>query len=203
MKTIAVTGRSGTGKSSVTGFLKAWGYPIVDGDQLSREILLPGSPILLQLQSIFGNDIVDGNGELNRRLLADRAFKTAEGTRELNRITHPEIMRRMLLAQNEAKNSGAELFFIDGAVIVGTPFQKLCDEIILVWTPYELSVQRICQRDGIEPAMARRRLDAQMPLEELQAAAKYQLCNDGSLDLLETKLRAILDAILEKVRYGE
>ena len=80
MKTIGITGRSGCGKSSVTALLRQKGYPVVDGDELSRQILQKGSPCLAQLAGAFGEDILDEEGNLRRRLLADRAFATPEGT---------------------------------------------------------------------------------------------------------------------------
>ena len=83
MKIIGITGRSGCGKSSVTKFLAAQGYPCIDADRIAREVLQKGSPCLPVLQERFGSDILDEQGELRRRLLADRAFATPEGTRFL------------------------------------------------------------------------------------------------------------------------
>ena len=82
-----------------------------------------------------------------------------------------------------------------GAVIVGTPFEARCDHLLLVTAPYESSVQRICARDGITPEMARRRLDAQTPLETLRAAATAEIVNDGSLFQLENQIKAFLRSL--------
>ena len=83
----------------------------------------------------------------------------------------------------------------DLAVIVGTPFEARCDTLILVTAPYETSVARICARDGIAPEMARRRLDAQTPLETLRAAATAELVNDSTPDALREKLRSVLNGL--------
>ncbi|MGN0984440.1 MAG: dephospho-CoA kinase, partial [Gemmiger sp.] len=127
MKVIGITGRSGCGKSSVTRFLAAQGYPCIDADLVAREALSPGSPCLAALEKRFGADIFDQNGALRRRLLADRAFETPEGTAALTAITHPEILRRIDAQIAAAKQAGAELVFVDGAVLVGTPFEEKCD----------------------------------------------------------------------------
>ena len=74
MITLGITGRSGCGKSTVTAVFAAHGVPLADADQLSREILLPGSPLLPQLAARFGGEILRPDGTLDRRLLADRAF---------------------------------------------------------------------------------------------------------------------------------
>lgn len=195
MKIVGITGRSGCGKSSATNFLVRMGYPCIDADQVARDVLLPGSVCLAQLQKQFGDDILDDTGALRRRLLADRAFATPEGTRVLTQITQPEILRRIEQWLQQAQAEGASLAFVDGAVIVGTPFQARCDALVLVTAPYELSVQRICARDGIAPEMARRRLDAQTPLETLRAAATVEIVNDGTTQQLESKVRALLQSL--------
>lgn len=195
MKIIGITGRSGCGKSSVTKFLAAQGYPCIDADRIARDVLQKGSPCLAILQAHFGADILDEQGDLRRRLLADRAFATPEGTRLLTEVTQPEILRRIETQLQQAEAEGAPFAFVDGAVIVGTPFQARCDRLLLVTTPYETSVQRICARDGIAPAMARRRLDAQTPLETLRAAATEEIVNDGPLSQLEDKIKAFLHSL--------
>lgn len=201
MKIVGITGRSGCGKSSATKFLAGQGYPCIDADLIARQILLPGSPCLAALRERFGDDILDTNGTLQRRLLADRAFATPEGTRALTDITQPEILRRIEEELTIARASGAAIAFVDGAVIVGTPFQARCDALLLITAPYEISVARICTRDNISPEMARRRLDAQTPLETLRAAATREIVNDGTPEQLEAKIREILQA-LEKEAYG-
>lgn len=201
MKIIGITGRSGCGKSSATKFLQEQGYPCIDADQIAREILQPGSACLPKLQAYFGADILDETGTLRRRLLADRAFATPEGTRALTDITQPEILHRIETKLQQAEQSGAPLAFVDGAVIVGTPFEGRCDALVLITTPYEVSVQRICARDGISVEMARRRLDAQTPLEQLRAAATVEIVNDGTAEQLETKIKAFLRS-LRKEDHG-
>lgn len=127
MKVVGITGRSGCGKSSATNFLREKGYPCIDADLVAREVLLPGSPCIARLQQVFGADIADENGTVRRRLLADRAFATPEGTAALTDMTQPEILRRIDAALDEARQGGADLAFVDGAVIVGTPFEARCD----------------------------------------------------------------------------
>ena len=201
MKIIGITGRSGCGKSSATIFLARQGYPCIDADRIARDVLLPGSPCLEKLQAYFGQDILEADGTLKRRLLADRAFATPEGTRVLTEITQPEILRRIEERLRQAQASGAGMAFVDGAVIVGTPFEPRCDALVLITAPYETSVQRICARDGISPEMARRRLDAQTSLDTLRAAATIEIVNDGTAGQLENKVEAYLES-LGKEEHG-
>ena len=163
MITLGITGRSGCGKSTVTAVFAAHGVPLADADQLSREILLPGSPLLPQLAARFGGDILKPDGTLDRRLLADRAFATPEGKAALDSLTHPAIVAR----------------------IVGTAAQAECDRLCVVTAPFETSVARIVARDGISPEMAARRLNAQTPERTLTAQADYTLHNDAGLEALQ------------------
>ena len=119
----------------------------------------------------------------------------------LTAITQPEILRRIDAALADAERAGAKLAFVDGAVIVGTPFEQRCDALILVTAPYDTSVARICARDDIAPEMARRRLDAQTPLETLRTAATAELVNDGTPEQLREKLQLLLQK-LEKEEHG-
>ena len=196
MITLGITGRSGCGKSTVTAVFAAHGVPLVDADQISREILLPGSPLLPVLAQRFGADILYADGSLNRRLLADRAFAAPEGKAALDSLVLPEIIRRVCRLKQAAREAGAPLFVIDGAVIVGTDAEKECDHLCVVTAPFATSVARIAARDGISPEMAARRLNAQTPEETLRAHADYVLCNDGALEALEAAAKHLCETLL-------
>ena len=183
MITLGITGRSGCGKSTVTAVFSAHGVPLADADQLSREILLPSSPLLPVLAERFGEEILRPDGSLDRRLLAD-----------------PEIVRRIRLAKQAAQEAGAPLFVLDGAVIVGTAAEAECDRLAVVTAPFETSVARIAQRDGIAPDMAARRLNAQTPESVLLARADYVLRNDADLAALEAAASALCEQLLAEGR---
>ena len=193
MMTLGITGRSGCGKSTVTAVFAARGIPLADADQLSREILLPGSPLLPQLAERFGADIIKEDGTLDRRLLADRAFATPEGKAAL---THPEIVRRIRAAKQAAQQAGAKLFVLDGAVIIGTAAEVECDKLCVVTAPFEVSVERIAARDGISPEMAARRLNAQTPEAVLTAKADYILPNTSTREALAKAANELCDALI-------
>lgn len=202
MITLGITGRSGCGKSTVTTFFAQRGVPIADADQISREILLPGSPLLPKLAERFGADILAPDGTLQRRLLADRAFATAEGKAALDALTHPEILHRIRAAKQAAQEAGEALFLIDGAVIVGTAVQAECDRLAVVTAPFETSVARIVARDGIAPEMAARRLNVQTPEEVLCAAADFVLRNDSTLEQLKAAAERLYADLLQEGGAG-
>ena len=94
MKTVAITGRSGCGKSTVAEYYRSRGFSVLDGDAVAREVTQPGSPCLPELAKAFGADILDEGGALRRGVLAQRAFATKGYARRLIDITHPESVRR-------------------------------------------------------------------------------------------------------------
>ena len=185
MIALGITGRSGCGKSTVTAVFSAHGVPLADADQISREILLPGSPLLPRLAQRFGADILKADGTLDRRLLADRAFATPEGKAALDSLT------------------GAPLFVLDGAVIVGTAAQAECDRLCVVTAPFETSVARIVARDGISAEMAARRLNAQTPESTLTAQADYVLRNDSRLAHLQAAAEQLCTKLLAEGGAGK
>ncbi len=195
---IAITGRSGSGKSQVADYFRRAGFSVCDADLVARQVLAPPSPCLALLAERFGADIFDEAGVLNRRLLADRAFATPKGTQALTDITHPEIIRRILQQQ---KNSPQDLFFVDGAVIVGHSLQQYCSKIILVTADEAVAIQRICHRDKISPEMAKRRLDAQTPEIILKNAADYIISNNTTQDELYQQAQAILKKLTDEDSY--
>ena len=184
MIALGITGRSGCGKSTVTAVFSAHGVPLADADQISREILLPGSPLLPRLAQRFGADILKADGTLDRRLLADRAFATPEGKAALDSLTHPEIVRRIRAAKQAAQDAGAPLFVLDGAVIVGTAAQAECDCLCVA-------------------EMAARRLNAQTPESTLTAQADYVLRNDSSLAHLQAAAEQLCTKLLAEGGAGK
>lgn len=198
MKIIGLTGRSGCGKSTVAKKFRECGFCVADADLAARQALMPGSACIPLLQQEFGEDILDENGAVRRHLLADRAFNQPNGSQTLIRITHTEIVRLLLAEAKKAELAGEKIFFVDGAVIVGAPFEKYCDAIIVVTAPMEESIRRICARDNISPESAKARLDSQISEQTLREASIYEIRNDSGL----SELLQNAECVLEQLKGG-
>ncbi|MDL2293428.1 dephospho-CoA kinase [Ruminococcaceae bacterium OttesenSCG-928-D13] len=196
MLMVGITGRSGSGKSSVSGHYAALGYTVADGDLISRQVTGPASPCLAELVEAFGSAILQADGTLNRRALGELAFKSPENNRKLVEITHPHILAEMRRRAEAARAAGERLFFVDGAMIVGGPVQPMCDKIVLVVSEARLSISRIILRDNISKIAAQQRLSAQLPEAELRQAADYIIENNGSLEQLGQQAEAVLAELL-------
>lgn len=197
---VAITGRSGSGKSTVSTYYTQLGYPVLDGDAVAREITEIGQPCLAQLAQAFGADILDETGALLRRELAARAFATEDSARLLTRITHPAITAHLLHSIAGAAERGAALVFVDGAVIVGADFEPYCDAIVVVDAPEREAILRIMLRDGISKQAVRNRLAAQLSRQQLLDAADEVIHNEGSKQALLSQADVVLQHLCEA--YG-
>ena len=158
---LGLTGKTGAGKSTVAAMLEKRGFFVIDGDKAARVVTRKGAPLLGVLAENFGSDIIDENGELRRRLLADRAFATEEDTALLSALTHTEIDKVIRERILFARSLGYENILIDAAALLESPSASLCDRIAVVTAPEDVRLERILARDGITREQALRRMRAQ------------------------------------------
>lgn len=196
MLVVGLTGRSGSGKTTVSKYYAGKGFPVVDGDAVSRLVTVKGSACLDELVAAFGDSILCEDGSLNRKRLGEIVFGSAEKNEELVGITHPYILRYFQEQAQVAKANGARLMFLDGAMIVGGPTQVMCDKIIVVTSEEKLAISRIILRDGISKTAANLRLAAQLDDATLRAAADYLIENNGSEAQLLRKADEALNSLL-------
>lgn len=156
-----LTGKSGSGKTTVAKRLSDKGFYVIDGDVLARKAVEKGSPVLQQLADCFGADIILPDGTLDRRKTAERAFSSPESTKKLNSITHGEIDRLFVLEMQKAEKNGYRHCLFDAAALLESPSKARCDKIIVVTAPLPVRLERILKRDGITEQEAVRRINAQ------------------------------------------
>ncbi len=192
---IAITGRSGSGKSTVANYYKSKGFFVIDADKAAKKVNEKGSACLKELADAFGEDILTDDGELNKKMLAERAFSSKQLTKSLTEITHPYIVKLLLSKIETAKNNKNKIAFVDGAVIIGGMFEKYCDEIILVTSPEEDAIKRIIRRDNITKESALKRLNAQLNNDVMKKKCQYIINNNSTHQELIEKS----DEILEKI----
>ena len=161
MLIIGLTGKTGAGKTTVAAYLQQRGCYIIDGDVIARQITEKNSDILPLLREAFGDDILNENGELIRKRLAERAFSSKENTALLNSITHPEIKRRCEKEIAFAEDNGYKVAVIDAAAILEGDCKNLCQKIVVVHADKETRLDRILSRDAITKEHAMTRINAQ------------------------------------------
>lgn len=191
-----LTGGLASGKSTVAARFRARGVPVIDADQLAREVVAPGTAGLAEVVLAFGEDVLLPDGSLDRAKVADRVFNDPSLRRKLNSIVHPRIgaVSRERVAALAAE--GERLICYEAALLVENGLADGFRPLVVVAVPEAVQLARAVARDGSTEEQARARIAAQKPLAEKVAVADYVIDNTGSRE--ETERRA--DLVLEEIR---
>lgn len=195
-KIIGLTGGIATGKSTVSNIIKQLGYVVIDADKIARDIVAIGEDAYKEIVQHFGEDIVDENGNINRKKLGNIVFNNYKEREILNNITHPHIMRTIKRLIDE--NSKERLIFIDVPLLIEglNSFNEygICfDEIWLVYVDEETQIQRLMERDCINREDAVKKIRAQIPIEEKIKYATKIIDNRGDISYLEKRVREMVE----------
>lgn len=187
---IGITGGIASGKTIVSDYVKKLGYPVVDADLLSREIMAAGSPVLEQVRRIFGETMIAGDGALNRKALAEKIFHDEQARQTLDGLTHPAI--RALAEERFSQLERESTVFFVVPLLFESGMDDLCDEIWLVHAEESLRRSRLSARDGIDEIYAQSKIDSQMRDEERLNKGARVLFNDGDLNHLYEQIESFL-----------
>ncbi|MCB0328599.1 MAG: dephospho-CoA kinase [Bdellovibrionales bacterium] len=196
---IAVTGGIASGKSTVSRLLGEAGLFLVSADRVARDVVIPGSHGLQKIIAHFGEGFLDENGALNRAKLGKHVFQNPSAREALEKILHPLIRDRVRALIKQGKEETALrpiVYEVPLYFETGYDYPEV-DQVVVVYAPKELSVQRLIARDGLSAEEAQQRVAAQMDIEEKKVKADYVIENTGSLELLESAVRALLPMISE------
>lgn len=187
MKTlrIGLTGGIASGKSTVANLFAARGVPVIDTDEIAREVVAPGRPALARIVQEFGREVLDAVGRLDRRRMRELVFSDAGRRQRLESILHPEILREM--ASRSAQAGGAYQLLVIPLLVEGRHEDEV-DRVLLVDSAPEQQVERLLRRDGETPARARTMLAAQASRAARLAAADDVIRNEASLAELESQV---------------
>jgi dephospho-CoA kinase len=195
---VGLTGGIGSGKSSVAAMLERLGASLIDVDAIVHELQRPSTPLLEEIAAAFGRELIDARGALDRAALGAIVFRDPEARQKLNRIVHPKLGVEVTGRLARARRTGVPLVVLDIPLLfegrrTGSrgPSAMKFDATILVWVPREIQIERQLLREGYGRDEARRRVDAQMPLDQKLALADYVIDNSGSLAETERQAREI------------
>lgn len=217
MKKIGLTGGIGSGKSTVSAYLREKGIKIIDADELSRQMTAKDGPALPAIREAFGSEFFSSQGELDRKALGAVVFADASKRQKLEKIVTKAVIERSkeLLAEaesgcraaqvdcgygdEESRGEGASsdqnygnMVILDAPLLFECGLQDYMDENWLVAADEDLVVARVMQRDGLSEELARDRINSQMPLEEKKKIADKVIANDAGLDELYAQIDEIL-----------
>lgn len=195
MHVFGLTGGLASGKGVVSARFAARGVPVVNADELAREVVAPGSPGLAAVVEAFGAAVLGPGAALDRKKLAARVFAEPEARRRLEAITHPRIQALMRERMAALAARGEPLACYEAPLLVEVGSAEQLRPLVVVAATEEHQVARAARRDGMSETEARRRLAAQLPLAEKTKVADYVIHNDGSVLDAEAAADRVLDAI--------
>lgn len=177
---IGLTGGIASGKSTVSNLLQQAGIPIVDADQITRQVQRPGSSALDKLAAAFGNQVIQPDGSLDRAQLGRRVFADTVARQELNQIMQPLIRDAIWQAVDTLKKQGVPNIVLDLPLLYEQHYDEDCDLVVVVTVSPETELRRLMARNHYSAVEAKERIAAQMPLKEKAARADVVINNDGS-----------------------
>jgi len=192
MKIIGLTGGIGSGKSTVSSYLKSLGIPVFDADASSRAAVEKGSGCLKKIVEFFGPDCLLENGELNRPWVAERVFHDKMLLKQYGKIVQDQVWNDVQVFLAEEKERQAEAVVLDVPLLIECGWYKKVDCVWLVKVPEEVQVQRAMQRDNATEEAVRARIRAQMSLTEKETYADVIIDNSGTVaETQEQAFRAL------------
>ncbi|WP_147803418.1 dephospho-CoA kinase [Alkalicoccus halolimnae] len=192
---LGLTGSIATGKSTVTGMFRDRGYPVIDADIISREVVEPGKPALEEIVEYFGKSVLYEDGTLNRKKLGDIVFEHPEEREKLNSIVHPAVRLEMKSRAEEAEREGEKLIVLDIPLLIENDLYYLIDEVLVVYVPEEVQKQRLMERNGYSEEEASRRISSQLSIEKKRKEADFLIDNSGTLDDTERQVEELIEKL--------
>ncbi len=195
---IGLTGSIGSGKTTVAGRLRMLGAHVLDADEASRCLLgRTGGCSDLIIQR-FGKDILNEDGLIDRKALADVVFSDEESRRDLNAIVHPAVFETLEREYARIRSTDAHCpVFFDVPLLFETGYDKYMDRTIVVYADPRTVIRRTVARDCISEEQAMKRLSVQMDQSEKVKRADYVIKNDGTMDELFQEVDLIYRSILK------
>jgi len=196
VRRIGLTGGIATGKSHVRARFEKLGIPTIDSDVLAREALAPRSAGLVAVAERFGQQILKGDGSLDRDGLAKIVFADPQARKDLEAIVHPYVQRRTDEWFAGLDTSRYRYAIADIPLLYEVGRDKDFDEVVVVACNPETQLKRLLER-GMTELEARQRLSAQMPVEDKIARADHVIRTDGSYDETERQVQELHARLIE------
>ena len=184
MKIVGLTGGISSGKSTVSSYLKQLKIPVIDADEVARKVVEPNSQGAREIRKTFGSDVFEEDGSLNRQKLGALIFSNAENRQKLDDLLQPLIKIMILDEIEEYRQKGENMIVLDLPLLFEKQYEELCEDIIVVYIPKELQLERLMRRNQYTKQEALSRIDSQLSIEEKRKRATVLLDNQGTVQQL-------------------
>ncbi|ERK30615.1 dephospho-CoA kinase [Clostridium intestinale] len=187
MLKVGLTGGIGTGKSTVSKFLKDAGFPIIDADVISREVLDKYPDILKRIRKEFGEGFFDWKGEFRRKEFGNHIFRFPRLRTRYEEMIIPYIIKEIDEAFKKLEDKKAKIVILDAPTLIENNLHEVMDLVVVVWADHNTQLSRIKDRDRLGTGEALQRINAQLSLEKKKEYANIII--DNSKDILSTEVQ--------------
>ena len=195
---IGITGSIGTGKSTVSNYLISKGYSVVDADKISKGAYNIGSNGYKAILEVFGVEILNSNGEVDRKKIKKIVFDNSNMLQRLNMAIHPIIINE-IEKEIEILLESQNVVFLDAPLLIETELHKKVDKIIFVGCDKNEQINRIIKRDKITADMAISIINSQMSIDEKLKFADYIVYNNSTIENLYSQVDEIILEIKKEI----
>ncbi|MCC4721563.1 dephospho-CoA kinase [Salinicoccus sp. RF5] len=192
---IGLTGGIASGKSTASDYIRSKGYPVLDADTYAKKATAKGGPAYQGIIDHFGAELLQDDGEIDRRKLGAIVFNDDGERKVLNQLVHPEVRRMMDEDKERLAESGH--VFLDIPLLFENGLDRQCDITLTVYVDQETQIERLMERNGFSHSEALSRINSQMPLSEKRDRSDEVLDNSGSKNELYAQIEDFL-ANIEK-----
>lgn len=189
---IGLTGSIASGKSTIAGMLKSYGFPIVDADLVARQVVEPGSETLAKIAEAFGPEVISADGTMDREKVGAIIFHDPEQRTVLNSIIHPAIRAEMIRQRDEHVANGEQVVVMDIPLLFESKLQHFVEKILVVAVSESVQLERLMKRNLLDEVDAVARIKSQLPMQEKIDGADAVVYNDGTVEESEQQLKEIL-----------
>lgn len=184
---LGLTGGIASGKSAVSQYFKEKNIPVIDADEIAKEVVKPRTPGLAKIVAHFGSSILTDERVLDRKKLGNIIFNDEDKRQQLNDIIHGEIEQRIDKLLNELKSSNHSLIVIDVPLLFEANYESKCDEIMTVFVSQPTQLKRLMLRDSLSEKDALTRVNSQMSIIDKALNSDVIIDNEGTIE--NTKLQ--------------
>jgi dephospho-CoA kinase len=191
MLKLGLTGGIASGKSAVAAIFRELGFPVLDADSISHKLMEPGQAAYDEIIQAFGSNVADVTGHIDRHKLASIVFAAPEKLAKLNSTLHPRVDQIIFRQLGDWQISGAyPTVFVEAALLIEAGMAQRLDGLVVAWCTPEQQLERLRAR-GMSETEARRRIAAQLPIEEKRKRATYIIDCSGTLDETRAQVQGL------------
>ena len=181
-KFLGLTGGIASGKTTISNYFKTLNIPVIDADVIAHDVMKAGTPAAHKIAQVFGEDIIQKNGEIDRKRLGEIVFASTEKREQLNEIVHGTIRKEILKQKRSLAAENPQLVVLDIPLLYEANYEQEVDEVMVVYIDQETQKERLLFRNPeLSEENALNRIQAQMSLDKKAKKADIVIDNTASI----------------------